>query len=135
MPFTSTRVWCCLGALAMVWGCSRADRSQKPEPAGSSVEPRDSMVLSSPSGTEVWFSLTRMSRSAEGTPCTERGLLIRRDGRRIQVPLLYTGDVPTLFDDSTLRAVLWSNCRPMTAYLVDLHTGRPVPERERSPSR
>jgi hypothetical protein len=124
-----------LGALALIAGCNQSDRSEDLKPAGSSIQPADSVVLSSPSGTEVGFSLTRSSRSADGTPCTERGLVIRRDGSRIQVPLLYTGEAPTLLNDSTIRAVLWNNCLPSTAYLVHLRTGRPVPEREGNPAR
>jgi hypothetical protein len=124
-----------LWALFLIAGCRESDRAEDQKPAGSSIQQTDSVVLSSPSGTEVGFSLTRSSRSADGTPCTERGLVIRREGSRIQVPLLYTGEAPTLLNDSTMRAVLWNNCRPSTAYRVDLRTGRPVPERERNPAR
>ena len=124
-----------LPAFFVMSGCRESDRIEEQKPAGASIQPTDSVVLSSLSGTEVGFSLTRSSRSEDGTPCTERGLVIRREGSRIQVPLLYTGETPTLLNDSTMRAVLWNNCRPATAYLVDLRTGRPVPERERNPAR
>ena len=132
----SIRISCSiLPAFFLMAGCRESDRIEEQKPAGSSIQPTDSVVLSSPSGTEVGFSLTRSSRSEDGTPCTERGLVIRREGSRIQVPLLYTGEPPTLLNDSTMRARLWTNCRPATAYLVDLRTGRPVPERERNPAR
>jgi hypothetical protein len=35
-----------------------------------------------------------------------------------------------LLNDSTMRAVLWTNCRPGDAYLVDLTNGRPVRQSE-----
>jgi hypothetical protein len=58
----------------------------------------------------------------------ERGLEIRRGGTRVRVPLLYTGESPTLLDDTTMRAVLWTNCKPLEKYRVDLRTGRPLRE-------
>jgi len=87
------------------------------------------MAASAP-GVEIWFTLTRPARSSTGASCVERGLEIRRAERRIPVPLLYTGESPTILNDSTMRAVLWTDCHPLTAYLVDLRTGQPVPEHE-----
>ncbi|MCU0622169.1 MAG: hypothetical protein MUC69_11780 [Gemmatimonadales bacterium] len=52
---------------------------------------------------------------------------IRREGGRIAIPLLYTGEAPTLANDSTLRAHLWLHCRAGRLYEVNLRTGRPVP--------
>lgn len=125
---------CLSWVLALMCGCGEGERSPDRARAGSSVEPADSLVLTAPFGTEVWFSLARSARSPEGEACTERGLAIQREGRRIQVPLLYTGNAPTLLNDSTLRAMLWINCRPSAAYHVDLRSGRPTPAPGRSPS-
>jgi hypothetical protein len=92
--------------------------------------PSDSLVLATSTGVEVWYRLARSARKPDGSPCIERGLELRRGQRRIQVPLLYTGETPTLLNDSTMRAVLWTNCRPGNVYLVDLTSGRPVRQPE-----
>ena len=111
-------------------GCqpgNRAPATDRPSPPDHVADlPSDSLVLATGSGVEVWYGLARSARGPDGSPCVERGLEIRRGQRRIQVPLLYTGEIPTLLNDSTMRAVLWSNCRPGNAYLVDLTNGRPV---------
>jgi hypothetical protein len=114
--------------LPLCFACKAAERA--PAVRNAAVRPADSLALSGPAGREIWFTLTRSSRSATGEPCIERGLEIRQAGRRIQVPLLYTGEPPALLNDSTMRAILWTDCHPVTPYLVDLRTGRPVPERE-----
>jgi hypothetical protein len=122
----------CFGmALGLVGACRSGNGSPGSEPARSSANPPDSLVLADPSGVEVWFTLARSALSPTGADCVERGLEIRRqDGRRVQVPLLYTGDRPTLLNDSTMRAIQWTNCRPQDAYLVDLRSGRPVRDRK-----
>ena len=51
---------------------------------------------------------------------------IRRAEQQIAVPLLYTGSIPRLVDDSTIEAAIWLNCRPGNVYQVDLRTGQPV---------
>jgi|GEM_PF-556338 len=106
------------------------DRSSPPDQVAD--HPSDSLVLATGTGVEVWYSLARPARAPDGSPCTERGLEVRRGQRRIQVPLLYTGETPTLLNDSTMRAVLWTNCRPGNVYLVDLASGRPVRQPEGS---
>jgi hypothetical protein len=121
-------------AIAMMGGCSRVERSPGAEQSQSSSDPADSLVLTGRGGLEVWFTIARSAQSAAGEPCIERGLEIRRDNKRIQVPLLYTGDPPTLLNDSTMRAMLWTNCRPIDAYLVDLRNGRPVRQPAGRPS-
>jgi hypothetical protein len=85
--------------------------------------------MTAPGGVEVWFTLARSSVSAEGVSCVDRALEIRRGDARVKVPLLYTGAVPELVNDTTLRARLSNHCVPGDAYLVDLRTGRPVRER------
>jgi hypothetical protein len=106
-----------------------------PPPAREKVEvardstPADSLALATPAAGEIWFTLTRSDRDASGHSCQERGLEIRRAGKRIPVPLLYTRETPVLLNDSTARATLWTNCVRGDAYLVDLRSGRPTPER------
>lgn len=95
------------------------------EPAGLA----DSLVATAPGGVEVWFTLAREGKAADGTSCTDRALEIRRGDSRVQVPLLYTGTTPEIVDDTTMRARLSDRCTPGDAYLVDLRTGRPVRER------
>jgi hypothetical protein len=86
----------------------------------------DSLVARGTQGSEIWFTLARVSHRADGTSCVERGLEIRRGNRRIPVPLLYTGAAPTFVDESTLHAELWNQCQPAATYRVSLLTGRPV---------
>jgi hypothetical protein len=90
--------------------------------------PADSLVATAPGGAEVWFTLARPD-TADGRQCVDRAIEIRRDGTRVPVPLLYTGETPEILNDTTLRARLSNDCRPGDAYLVDLRTGRPVRER------
>ena len=105
---------------------SRPERTTSESAVPPSASPADSLALTTPDGVEVWYSLARTGQGPHGSSCTERGLEIRRAGQRIRVPLLYTGETPTLLNDSTIRAVLWTNCQPGDAYLVDLMSGRPV---------
>jgi hypothetical protein len=91
--------------------------------------PADSLALSAPGGVEVWYTLARPARAADGTTCVDRALEIRRGGSRIPVPLLYTGTAPELVNDTTIRARLSDRCAPGDRYLVNLTTGRPTPER------
>ena len=119
--------------LLLCFGCESRDRSvSKPDHSRGDLQapipraPADSLVLTSAGGAEVWYGLSRSSRRPGGSSCTERGLEIRRGPQRIRVPLLYTGETPTLLNDSTMRAVLWTNCQPGDTYLVDLSSGRPV---------
>jgi hypothetical protein len=116
--------------LALLGGACRPE--QPSPPAGNSPAESvraDSLVATGHNGLEVWFTLTRVGRGQDGASCVERGLEIRRGSTRIQVPLLYTGAVPVLLDQSTMRAELWNHCRPVATYLVDLRSGRPVRER------
>ncbi len=107
---------------------SGAPEREGATPAPTRV-PADSLVATAPGGVEIWFTLSREATAADGTPCIDRTIEIRRDDRRIQVPLLYTGNVPELVNDSTIRARLSNQCVPGDAYLVDLQSGRPVRER------
>jgi hypothetical protein len=129
----SDRSRAALWVVAFVCACGGPDRA--PRATHEPAQTRDSLVLTVANGVEVWFTLSRSAHSSEGRSCVERGLEIRRGGRRLQVPLLYTGEPPTLLNDSTMRAMLWTDCRPVSPYRVDLRTGQPVrePGRPRAP--
>ena len=123
-----SRPWLC--GLAWLSACGQTERAQTKHSPGQAAESQESLAATAASGVEIWFTLSRPARSTEGHSCVERGLEIRRDGRRLPVPLLYTGEAPTVVNDSTMRAMLWTHCRPVTPYRVDLRTGRPVREAE-----
>ena len=86
----------------------------------------DSLALEAPHGVTVWFSGARVGTDSAGATCMERGLVIERDGNRTLVPLLMTGAVPVLVNDSTIRARIWLHCRPGNTYEVNLRTGTPT---------
>lgn len=92
-----------------------------------SIAPADSLAVAR-GNTEIWFTLARRGSAPDGVPCTDRGIELRREGRRIPVPLLYTGTAPQIINDSTARAILYTNCVPGDPYLVDLRSGRPTRE-------
>ena len=91
--------------------------------------PADSLVATAPGGVEIWFTLARSGKAADGASCTDRTMEIRRSGTRIPIPLLYTGSPPEIVNDTTLRARLSDKCVPGDTYLVNLRTGQPVRER------
>ena len=116
--------------LLLVWACGapadRADHPLQTLDAQNLLTPlEDSLALRAPDGTEVWFADSRVGTPVDGRPCIERVMEIRRDGERIAVPLLYTGEKPELIDDSTMRAHIWLNCRPGNTYDVNLRSGEP----------
>ncbi len=115
-------------AIVLVSSC-RPDRPPAPAASAAASEPVDSLAVSGTDGVEVWFTWARTAQGSDGNQCLERGLEIRRAGSRVPVPLLYTGETPTLLNDTTMRAVLWTHCKPLDSYLVDLRTGRPLRER------
>lgn len=116
-------------AMMLVCSCRAGERPAAATDSASAPPPADSLVASNEHGVEVWFTLARQDRSADGTPCVERSIEIRRGDTRVKVPLLYTGDPPVLLNDSTMRAHLWNHCQPVDVYLVDLRSGQPVRER------
>jgi hypothetical protein len=87
--------------------------------------PADSLAVTG-SGVEIWFTLSRPGLAPDGSPCTDRTIEVRRGGSRIPVPLLYTGEAPRIVNESTARAILYTDCRAGDAYLVDLRSGRPA---------
>jgi hypothetical protein len=112
---------------ALCSACDRGEPLPVNQPAATPPQaPAAELALKTPTGAEVWFGDARESRDSAGTACVERTLEIRGpEGRRI-VPLLYTLDTPTVLDDSTIRARLFTDCRPGPAYRVDLRTGLPT---------
>jgi hypothetical protein len=119
-------------ALMPVLACTTGGEEAGKPDAGAEAPvsaPADSLVATAPDGAEIWFTLSRESKAADGRTCIDRTMEIRRGTSRIPVPLLYTGTAPELVNDSTVRARLSNQCVPGDAYLVNLRTGRPVRER------
>ena len=117
-----------LGLVALT-ACGEGRR--EPAPAGQAASlpappPADTPALTAPGGVEVWFTASRFASDSAGIPCTERVMEIRRVGRRIAIPLLYTGSTPRLVNDSTLEVPIWLHCRPGNTYRVSLTTGQPT---------
>jgi hypothetical protein len=116
-------------AAALTVSCGQ-DTSPASRPTHSAdsarVQPVAERVLTAPGGVEVWFGDARQSRDSAGAACIERALEIRGPAGRRIVPLLYTLDTPTVLDDSTIRARLYTDCRPGPVYRVDLRTGLPI---------
>jgi hypothetical protein len=118
-----------LAVVAVSSNCG-SDKTRPPaQPAGSNTASAalpESLALRTRGGIEVWFTLARQAADSSGRPCVERVMEIRRDDKRIPIPLLYTGQPPTLVNDSTIQATIWLHCRPGNVYRVDLRTGRPT---------
>ena len=94
-------------------------------PVDSAPEARDSLALGI-SGGAIWFTLAREARGADGSPCLERTLEVRRGSDTVAIPLLYTRDIPTLLDDTTASARVYRDCAPGDRYRFDLRSGQPV---------
>jgi hypothetical protein len=122
---THGRPWDVALAALLACGGSKTEAPAAGDSA-SQVRPTDSLVLTSASGTEIWFTLARAATGADGRGCVERGIEIRQGAKRVQVPLLYTGSPPVLVNDSTMKATLWTHCAPGDWYRVDLRSGHPV---------
>ena len=113
-----------LGLIAC--GGERGGPPRESVPTTAAPRPADSLVLTTATGIQVWLAAGRAARDSAGTPCIERVMEIRADGRTTPIPLLYTGAVPRAVNDSTIEAAIWLNCRPGNVYRVDLRTGQPV---------
>jgi len=99
--------------------------SAAPEVAQAPPAVADSLVLTLAGGATVWLAEGRRAADSAGAPCFERSVEIRRDTVRIKVPLLFTASLPTRVDDSTFRAELFRDCRPESAYLINIKDGMP----------
>lgn len=106
-----------------------ADKPATVVDSSVSNAPKDSLAVAGP-GVEIWFTLSRSGKSPDGSPCADRAIELRRDGKRIPVPLLYTRGAPSIVNDTTARAVLYTGCVAGDAYLVDLRSGRPTREKK-----
>ena len=115
-----------LAASFVACGTGSGDRATVVDTAVSMVL-ADSLAVAGP-GVEIWFTLSRPSLASDGTPCTDRAIELRRGASRIPVPLLYTREAPRIVNDSTARAILYTDCLAGDAYLVDLRSGRPTRE-------
>ena len=124
------RSWALQAAAILLAGCGSQDRPAPDVSSDSTVSaPKiatDSLALKLTGGGEVWFTDARTDTDSLGHSCFERVLEIRREGGRIPVPLLYTGEPPVQVDPATIRARVWLKCRPMDRYDVDLKSGRPT---------
>ena len=123
-----------VGAALLATACGGAGGSRDAHvdsaTAGGPPPPPDSLALSLPDGLEVWYTMAREADSAGGARCLERTLEIRHPGgTRVGVPLLYTRDLPTVVNDSTLEARLSGDCVPGERYRIDTRSGRPTPVR------
>jgi len=126
-PSTLLRFTLCT---AMILGLSCGPPRGRPsidsaESQDQATELADSLAVRTPQGIEVWFTDSRVGIGADGAPCIERVMEIRREGDRTPVPLLYTGEAPVVLNDSTVRTHIWLNCRPGNTYDVNLRTGEP----------
>lgn len=107
--------------------CAReGSHSAAPAESPAAASPVDTLVLRSPSGSEVWFTAARPAVDSTSHSCLERVMEIRDGDRRTPIPLLYTGVAPRLINDSTIEAAIWLNCRPGNVYRVSLRTGQPL---------
>lgn len=119
---------------ALLPACGSEDRRdqgrEQASPPAAPAAPADSLVLETPAAS-VWHTLSRTGISASGDTCLERTIEIRGadSAPPIRVPLLYTRDVPTIIDDSTLEARVYRDCIPGTRYRIDMRTGQPTPVR------
>lgn len=123
-----SRVCRCLGLALAVAACHSSPPVRPAADSSIAARPpaADSLLLTTSAGVQVWFTDARTDADSTGAGCVERVLEIRRDGRRIPVPLLYTGSVPRLVNDSTIEAPIWLHCRPGNVYQVSLTSGHPV---------
>ena len=113
-----------LAASLVACRAGSGERAAVADTAASMVS-ADSLAIAVP-GVEIWFTLSRPGRAPDGSPCADRAIELRRGGSRIPVPLLYTREAPRIVNDSTARAILYTDCRAGDAYLVDLRSGRPT---------
>ena len=124
------KVWMSVGAAIALFAAGCGARGEPapgalPEVAEVPLQLDDSLVLLLPGGATVWLGGGRRAKDSTGTPCVERSVQIWRDSVRRVVPLLFTGSLPTMLDDSTIRAELYRDCRPSAVYKVGVRDGLP----------
>ena len=112
-------------ALLAVTACSRRDEA-RPFPPVTATSTAAELALRVSDSVAIWFTSARVDTSASGSECRERVMEIRVRDRTIPVPLLYTGETPTITTDSTVQVHLWRHCVPADLYRVNLKTGQPT---------
>ena len=110
--------------LLAIPACGRKEEADTAPAAPAAVDAELALQVSD--SVAVWFTSGRADTSADGRVCRERVMEIRGRDRAIPVPLLYTGEPPTLTTDSTLQVRLWRHCVPADLYRVNLKTGQPT---------
>lgn len=88
--------------------------------------PAAELALKVSDSVAVWFTGARTDTSAAGVACVERVMEIRAGRRAVPIPLLYTAEIPTMTNDSTLQVHIWRHCVPADLYRVNLRTGQPM---------
>lgn len=121
--------WPAAAAFALILGGCGARgepaNGAPPEIAEVPLQLNDSLVLLMPRGATVWLGQGRRAKDSTGATCVERSVQIWRDSVRLVVPLLFTGSLPTMLDDSTIRAELYRDCHPSAVYKVGMRDGLP----------
>lgn len=114
-----------LAVLALA-GCGDKAPERPAEPASAIAQPGAQLALQVSDSVAIWFTSARADTSADGKACRERVMEIRLHDRTVPVPLLYTGEVPTIATDSTVHVHIWRHCVPDDLYRVNLRTGQPT---------
>jgi hypothetical protein len=117
-------------ALLGAVGCGGSSPAPDRDRPGADAAPgptaaRDTLVLTTADGFEVWLTDLRTAHDSAGNPCQERSVEIRRDTLRLRVPLFYTRTSPTVLDRSHLRGELSRDCRTLAVYRIEMATARP----------
>ena len=112
-------------ALLVITACSRREKARSAPPAAATATAPE-LALQVSDSVAIWFTSARVDTSASGTECRERVMEIRVRDRTIPVPLLYTGEAPTITSDSTVQVHIWRHCVPADLYRVNLKTGQPT---------
>ena len=120
----------CAGLLAtlVVSACGDKGTSRVAEAPGvTEVEaPAPELALRVSESVTVWYTGARADTAADGRTCIERVMEIRTGTRVVPVPLLYTAEIPTLANDTTIEVRIWRHCVPADRYRVHLRTGQPT---------
>ncbi|MBP2647739.1 MAG: hypothetical protein H6Q77_1363 [Gemmatimonadetes bacterium] len=118
-----------LASLVLAGGCGEKGTGRPADTAPTAPKaeaPAAALALQVSDSVAVWFTSARADTAADGTACLERVMEIRAGARAIPIPLLYTGEAPTITSDSTLQVHVWRHCVPADLYRVHLRTGQPT---------
>lgn len=116
-----------LFASLLLHGCGEKGSSRPADVTPVATrEPEDELALRVSDSVVVWYTGSRADTAADGTACRERVMEVRAGARTIPIPLLYTAEVPTIANDSTLQVHIWRHCAQSDLYRVHLRTGQPT---------